>query len=302
MKKRDINNNIIGYQNFEEQVKDATKFAEQICKYEDGKNFNIGYMYQQLNQPIVIPIIERCDAEHRGEYCTQMLGRNVLLDKTTKFANLTQQVVAMVEDAKNICLSKNNTIKIDKKSGLCGFSASGVFASRMLFAELESFDVCLSMCSNAVQPLPVEELNGIKLPYPLGSADYEKIFKKPFNIKEYKKAKQMFFVGEEEDNRKYNIIKSPRSHDKMVHDKFVEVYGDITIQQRQRKISQIMQNLGMDQTVSLVVPGGHNFGGKSKYILSFAKAITSSTKDAKPLSQFIPPSITNTQIEQDFTM
>lgn len=293
--KTDRDNNIIGYQNFEEQKKDAIAFAQQICKPEDGKNFNVGYMYQQLNQPLVIPIIERCEAEHIGEYYPQMLGRNVVLDKTSKFANLSQQVVAMVEEAKRICLAKNDTIKIDRKSGLCGFSASGVFASRMLFAEPESFDACLSMCSNAVQPLPIAQYNGVKLPYPLGTADYERIFGKPFNLEEYKKAKQMFFVGVEEDNKRYNIAKNSRLHDKTIQDKYIQVYGDVGIQERQMMIAKIMEELKMDETVSLVVPGGHNFGDKSKYILSFGQAINVHYETKKPLSSVVPHSVEITQ-------
>jgi len=292
--KRDEDGKFLGYQTFEEQKHDAIEFAKQICEPEDGKNFNIAYMYQQLNQPLVIPIIERCEAEHEGEYYTQMLGRNVVLDKTSKFANLSSQVVAMVEEAKKSCLDKNKSINIDKKSGLCGFSASGVFASRMLFAEPESFDACLSMCSNAVQPLPVAEYDGVKLPYPLGTADYEKIFGKPFNMEEYKKARQMFFVGVDEDNKRYNIAKNSRLHDKKVQDKFIEVYGDVSIQERQLMISKIMQELGMDNTVSLVVPGEHNFGGKSKYILSFGQAI-GTPADKRPLSEKTPSSVVASQ-------
>ena len=268
-------------QTFEEQRYDAIEFAKKVCEYADGRDFTVGYMYQQMNQPLVIPIIERCDAEHPEEYYTQMLGRNVVLDKTSKFANLSQQVVAMVEEAKKVCVSKKQDIKIDKKSGLCGFSASGVFASRMLFAEPESFDACLSMCSNAVQPLPVAELDGIELPYPLGTADYEQIFGKPFNLEEYKKARQMFFVGAQEDNVAYDITKKLRLHDQATQDKFIEVYGDIGIQARQRKIAKILQSLGMDETQSLVVEGDHNMGGKSKYITSFGKAIRMSPEERK---------------------
>lgn len=272
-------------QTFEEQKQDAVEFAKQICTYEDGRYFNIGYLYQKLNQPLVIPIIERCEAQHNGEYYTQMLGRNVILDKESKFAHLSKQVVAMVEEAKKICFSKNNNIKISEKSGLCGFSASGVFAGRMLFAEPESFDTCLSMCSNAVQPLPVSQLNGVDLPYPLGTADYEEIFNKPFNIDEYKKARQLFFVGEEEDNLKYNIAKNPRLHDKEVQNKYIEVYGDIGVQCRQRKIDKIMQNLGMNNINCVVTPGGHNLGGKSKLIMGFGKSLSMQPNESRNFLQ-----------------
>ncbi len=281
--KTDKDGNIVGYQTFEEQQQDAVAFAKTICKKEDGKTFNVAYMYQQLNQPLVIPIIERCDAEHDDEYYPQMLSRNVMLDKSSKYANLPEQVVNMVKEAKKICLSKNPKVQIAEKSGLCGFSTSGVFAGRMLFAEPEHFDVCLSMCSNAVQPLPTKELFGVDLPYPLGTADYEKMFGKPFNIGEYHKAKQMFFVGVEEDNKKYDIAKNPRLHDRRTRSRFKKLYGDLTIQERQIEIAKIMQELGMDNTASLVVPGGHNFGGKSKYILDFEKIVLSNGKMEKLL-------------------
>ena len=100
--KTDKDGNIVGYQTFEEQQQDAVAFAKTICKKEDGKTFNVAYMYQQLNQPLVIPIIERCDAEHDDEYYPQMLGRNVMLDKSSKYANLPEQVVNMVKEAKKI--------------------------------------------------------------------------------------------------------------------------------------------------------------------------------------------------------
>ena len=208
-----------------------------------------------------------------------------MLDKTSKFANLTQQVVAMVNEAKKICLSKKQDVKIEEKAGLCGFSASGVFASRMLFAEPETFDACLSICSNAVQPLPVDEMYRVKLPYPLGTADYEKIFGKPFNEEEYRKAKQLFIVGEDEAEKSYNIVKKARLHDAKVRDRYIQLYGDVSIQKRQNIISEIMQDLGMNQTMSLVVPGDHTMEGKGRYISQFVNTVSLPTSASKPLSQ-----------------
>lgn len=282
-------------QTFEEQRQDAIKFADFIVGQVAEDKYNHTMLYNKLNQPLVIPIIERCEAEHEGEYYTQMLGRNVMLDKTSKFANLTQQVVAMVKEAKNICLSKKQDVKIEEKAGLCGFSASGVFASRMLFAEPETFDACLSVCSNAVQPLPTDEVYRVKLPYPLGTADYEKIFGKPFNIEEYKKAKQLFIVGNEEADKDYNIVKKPRLHDKKVGDKYIQVYGDVTIQERQEIISEIMQDLGMERTMSLVVPGGHTMEGKGRYISQFVNAVSVPSDAKKTLSETNTSSVSNSQ-------
>lgn len=254
-------------QTFKEQIEDTIEYAKSLCIPNKGRTFNCAYFYQQLNQPILIPIIERCDNEHTDEYYTQMLGRNVVLDKTSKFANLTSQIVKMIDLVKN--LYKEQNIKIDDKAALVGTSASGVFAGRLAFAEPQTFDYCLSVCSNAVQPLPFEEINGIKLPYPLGTADYEYIFGKEFDLEEYSKIKQLFIVGEKEDNQKYNIANNPRLHDKKTQKLYAAVYGDCSIQERQKKIDKIIKEAGIKNTNCLVAPGEHSWSGKGNIITSY---------------------------------
>ena len=265
------NNSVIyedeGQQSFDAQKKYAIDFAKDLCFYEDGSRFTRGYLQQQLNQPLIIPIIERCDNEHKEEYYTQMLGRNVVLDKNSKFAFLSKQVVAMVKDVQQQYRKKG--LQVENKAGLIGFSTSGVFAGRMQFAEPETFDLCLSVCSNAVQPLPLDSINGIDLPYPLGTKDYKEIFGKPFNMQEYKKAQQMFIVGINEPNEKYNIAKKDRLHDSATQENFIKVYGDVTIQIRQQKIASIMEELGMTNITCSVLDGGHSFDGKGREISEF---------------------------------
>lgn len=99
----------------------------------------------------------------------------------------------------------------------------------MLLAEPESFDFCLSMCSNAVQPLPLDKINNIELSYPLGIADYEEIFGKKYNKAEYLKAHSLFVVGKDEPN----------------------------------------EEKGFDNMNCVVVQGGHNYGGKGNLVVKF---------------------------------
>ncbi len=265
------NNSVIyeedGQDSFEQQQKYALNFAKHLCEDRDSSVFDAGYMYQQLNQPLIIPIIERCDKQHKGEYYPQMLGRNVILDKHSKFAGLPRQIVAMVDEVKN--KYENKGYNVAKKGGLIGISTSGVFAGRMLFAEPENFDFCLSVCSNAVQPLPIPAINGVDLPYPLGTYDYEEIFGKPFNLEGYKNARQLFIVGKDEPNTKYNIVTNPRLHDPEIQDKYLSVYGNVTLQERQEQISNIMEILGIDNTRCVIANGGHSYTGKGNLIMNF---------------------------------
>ena len=135
-------------QSFEEQMDDAMGYAKDISQKQDGKKFNIPLLYQELNkpdrdlsQPIIIPIIERCEYERIGvirpeeqdekyaeldkqgkntEFYPQQLGRQVMLEKDGKFAKLPEQIIAMVEDAKKkintMAKMRLKTINIDKKS------------------------------------------------------------------------------------------------------------------------------------------------------------------------------------------
>lgn len=251
-------------QTFEEQEIDAIRYAENLCPIDNGLNFNPSYLYQNLNQPIIIPIIERCDNKFQYEFYTQMLGRNVMLEKKGKFAHLSTQVVKMVEKVKK--MYEKEGYKVEDKAGLVGMSASGVFAGRMAFAEPESFDTCLSVCSNAVQPLPVKSLNGVELPYPLGTADYKKIFGKEFNLDAYSQIQQLFIVGEMEDNTRYDISQNSRLHDKATQDLYRQVYGNVTIQERQHRINHLMEKMGMNQVECIVANGGHTWRNKGRVV------------------------------------
>lgn len=266
-----------GQQSFDAQKKCAEDYAISLTVPQDGNCFSMGYLYQLLYQPVVIPIIERCDYEHPNEFYTQMLGRNVVLTKDGKFANLPAQIVKMVEFVQRLFTDMG--IVVDQRAGLLGMSTSGVFAGKMLFTEPEKFDACLSICSNAVQPLPLSKYNGIELPYPLGTADYEEIFHKPFNAMAYARARQLFIVGEEEPNIKYNIAKNLRLHNKATQEKYLEVYGDIGIQERQIKIQNILSLNNINNSTCIVAPGGHTLSGKGNII---SKAINTFNATSTP--------------------
>ena len=298
-------------QSFEEQIECASKYAEDICEQQDDKNFNIPLLYQKLRQPIIIPIIERCEYERVGvirpdeqdekyaeldrlgkntEFYPQQLGRQVMLEKEGKFAKLSEQVVAMVEDVKRkirvYSKLRMKRIEIEEKSALVGFSSSSVFASRMQLICPEHFDTCISLCSGGTQPLPLTELNGEKLNYPLGVADFEQIFGKPFNAKEYAKAKQISIVGELEPNGSYNTALKPRLFDKSIRDLFLRVYGNLTLQERQMEIDKILTNSGYTNITCKVLKGvEHSTHGMGRAVLNWAENNIQNTKQQEQTLQ-----------------
>ncbi len=262
-----------GQSNFNAQMLDAIAYANSICN--PSHISPIAQIYDTLNQPVIIPVIERCDKEHISpdgtieEFYTQMLGKNVVHAKEGKYAKLSEQIVNMVNEMRDVLTKRGHNVS--KKSGLIGMSSSGVFAGRMQFIHPEEFDVCLSICSNAVQPLPIDVINGVKLPYPLGTADYKELFGKEFNKEEYAKAKQLFIVGKEEQNSKYNIIHKPLLFDPETRTNYINAYGcDYFLQDRQKEYQRIVNDLGYNNITAIVSQGGHDVKSKLDDISSWS--------------------------------
>ena len=106
----------------------------------------------------------------------------------------------------------------------------------------------------------------------MGVADFEEVFGKQFNAEEYSKAKQVSIVGELEPNNSYNTILNPRLYDKSVREQYLKVYGDLTLQQRQITINQILKQNGYENIQCDVLPGvDHTPHGMGKIVLNWAE-------------------------------
>ena len=278
-------------QDLKSQIDEAENYAKYICVKQDGERFNLPYLYQQLNQPIVIPVIRRCEYERVGElksdeayqlfdeldknteFYPQQLGRQVVLEKTGEFADVPKQVISMLEDAKQrikaIAKRRNQEIEISKKSGLAGWSSSAVFASRMQLLCYEYFDLCMAFASGGVQPLPLVEYNGQKLYYPLGVADYKEITGKDFDEEEYAQAKQISVIGSMEHS-KYDIAHNQRLFDKQIRELFEATYNNANMWDRQRMIAKILHDNGYDNINCVIL---ENEGHKSYSSINNIKLI-----------------------------
>ncbi len=245
-----------GQQSAANQIAGEVERLSQFLQQSNNPEFSMAYIYNNIGQPVIIPLIERCDYDYEQEFQTQTLGKNVVHTTEGKFANLSGQVVNMANVVKQMYEERGYITT--KKCGLFGAFTSGVFAGRMAFLEPESFDVCLSMSSNAVQPLPVPEISGVDLPYPLGTADYKEITGKEFNSEEYNKIHQLFTVGDVEENYKYDLdFGDPMLYDSETSLKSAKLLGNTGIQDRQRTMTYIFAQLGIDNVDCVVAEGDH---------------------------------------------
>lgn len=98
-------------------------------------------------------------------------------------------VVDAIIKAKEIMKSQYN-VNLNDKIFLNGYSSSGCFAQRFSLIHPELIDTaCIGGASGSI-PIP-----NVNLDYPLGIKNYEELFGKKFDIKEYKKITFDYYIG-----------------------------------------------------------------------------------------------------------
>lgn len=86
-------------------------------------------------------------------------------------------------------------LKVDERVNMMGFSSPGMFTHRFAMIHPERIKA-IWICGEEPAPIPAEELNGIKLNYPLGTNDFESLMGTPFDFEEYQKIPHLICVGE----------------------------------------------------------------------------------------------------------
>ena len=151
------------------------------------------------NNPILIPLLP--SMQQRIPYYQQLSIECFDESEKSKFYKIDEQVVSMIDDAKRIVTGLTGKT-VNSKVFLNGYSSSGVFAQRfaLLHPELVSH-ACIGGAIGSM-PLPIDEYSGCALGYPLGTADYEKLTGRKFDLEAYKSIKFTYYVAEGENVRK----------------------------------------------------------------------------------------------------
>jgi pimeloyl-ACP methyl ester carboxylesterase len=157
-----------------------------------GTGGRLAQTFKGQNAPILIPILPNQD----GIPYFQQLSKESL-DAIGEFQNIDIQLVNAINYAKEMIKATLGT-EVNDQVFLNGYSSSGVFAQRFALLHPEIVhSVCVGGASGSI-PIPLDEFNGIRLPYPIGISDYEQITGKPFNSEEYASTNFFYYVGSNE--------------------------------------------------------------------------------------------------------
>lgn len=150
----------------------------------------------ELRIPLLVPVFPR-PASKPYTY-THALDRDVMLEKSPELKRLDLQLVEMVNDSKNVL--KNLKINVEDKIFMSGFSASATFVNRFSFLHPDKIQALAIGGFNGELMFSQKQINGVKINYPIGTNDFEKLFKQKFNFKAYKSIHQFIYMGELDEN------------------------------------------------------------------------------------------------------
>jgi hypothetical protein len=155
-----------------------------------------------LNSVILMPVFPRgvtADGKEDWRLYTHELDRDTILGLDNEKIRIDDQLANMITNAKTV-LSSKERINTKDKVFMIGFSASARFTNRFALLHPELVQAVATGGINANPMLPLEELDGQKLIYPVGIGDAKAILGRSIDLEAYKNVKQYIYMGETDTN------------------------------------------------------------------------------------------------------
>lgn len=174
---------------FDDHVEGARQIIDNFGHF--GK-----FLADSLKYPLLVPIFPRSEKDWKTY--THALDRDAMETKEEAIERIDLQLISMVEDAKTVLAKMGYSVH--DKIIMTGFSASATFSNRFTFLHPEKIQLCIAGGLNSMLILPIQELNGTPLKYPLGTHDFHKILKDSLDLISLRQVPQFLFMGATDDN------------------------------------------------------------------------------------------------------
>lgn len=203
----------------------------------------------ELKLPLLVPVFPR-PASKPLTY-THALDRDVVLEKTQELNRLDLQLIAMIDDARNIL----NTMKIptDPKIFMNGFSASATFTNRFSFMHPDKIKALAIGGFNGNLFLPQNTINGVKLNYPIGTNDFHELFGDTVHMSTYRQIPQFIYMGKLDENDAVQFDDAYSKNER----KLINKHIGANVQDRYLACQKIYQEHNINATFKTYETVGH---------------------------------------------
>ena len=264
------NNTGFAHNNLKKHANEARRAA--------SSDFYIGrYVANALAYPLLIPAFPR--SKTSWQVYTHALDRDAMLQKHTLIERLDLQLIAMVNDATKRLLQMG--FSVNKKMLLAGFSASGSFANRFTAIHPNQVLAVAAGGVNGLLILPVRQIKGFELNYPIGINDMEGLLQVTFQAKAFASTPQLYFMGSEDANDAVPFSDAYSDDERSI---IYDIIGKQMMPTRWDYCRQIYQNNGINAQIVTYPTVGHEIPKQIKDdIVRFFARQTSSHPQDKPI-------------------
>ncbi|MDF1570631.1 MAG: hypothetical protein P1P82_03335 [Bacteroidales bacterium] len=232
-------------------VSDRLRDHREKARRTASLDYYIGnYVATRLDCPLLVPVFPRPASQNK--MYTHSLDRDVMLQKNTPLERLDLQLLAMVEETRDYLARQE--IRIPERFLMTGFSASGTFLNRFTLMHPEHVAAAAAGGLNGLLALPLEELDGVPLEYPLGTYDFEQLFGKTFDPEEFRQTPQYLFMGAEDTN---DAIPYADGYDEPEREKIYRLLGEEMQPARWERCAGIYREQEVDAVIRTIPGLGH---------------------------------------------
>lgn len=178
-----------------------------------------------------------------------MFEKNKEILKNLGIYRTDLQLIEMIKDAKERLIKYG--LNIDDKVIMYGFSASAKFVNRFTLLHPEIVKFTFAAALGGIITLPIRELNGEKLIWPIGIGNVNEITDEKLEM--YKNVPQFYFHGMRDKNDCYepNGYGTCKDNDILMDDEAVQLYKIFgkNMNDRWNKTNEIIFNLDCNITL-----------------------------------------------------
>lgn len=178
------------------RVSDSFRFLQELAL----QSIQWGSRYDEKFKDrfvFMIPMIPRPLSDRK--FYTHALDRDCFMEQNKEFERIDLQVLAMIQDCHDF-LRKELSLETEEKVGIRGFSGAGVFAQRFSAIHPNKIKFCIAGGFSGMPLLPIEELDGMKLRYPIGVSDFKDLMGETFDFDAYAGVPRFLHMGGDETN------------------------------------------------------------------------------------------------------
>jgi dienelactone hydrolase len=235
--------------NFDWQAKQAIKRARREAPE----------LTEQLPVIYVTSIFPRPLEYEQWRIYTHALDRDVMTTEHQSLARLDLQAIEAINEIRNI-LKKRWGIETAPKIAVMGFSAAGMFANRFTALHPELVKAAVVGSPGGWPIAPQGEWEGKALRYPVGTADFQELTGKPFNLQAFQKIPLLFFIGSDDTN---DSVPYDDGYDKADEELIFSLFGK-DMQQRWDESEKLYKADSIDATFKTYEGAGHKVTDQMK--------------------------------------